>query len=186
MDTHFTAAVSQLSHVLGRNYRGKGRERLIRNKAVEQPALLLRLKAFHADLHQKTVQLRFRQRIAAERLHRVLCRHNKKRILQQLRLPVHRDLLLRHALQKGRLGPRSCAVDLIGQKHIGEHGPRAETEAALRLIEIVDSRHVTRKQVRRKLDAPERQIHRPSQGLRHDSLSGTGHVFEEHMPSRRK
>ena len=104
----------------------------------------------------KRSKLRFRQRIRAFLLDRVLRGENKERLGQFMRLPPHRNFMLLHGFQKRglRFGRRS--VDFIRQNHIGKEGPAQKHEFALprHLVFLYDfrARDVGRHQVGRKLD----------------------------------
>src|SRR6202040_2933401 len=57
----------------------------------------------HANPHQKTVKLRFGQRIGTVMLDRILGSYNEERLRQQVGLRVDGDLALVHGLEQGGL-----------------------------------------------------------------------------------
>src|SRR5699024_5420679 len=98
-----------------------------------------------------------------------------------VRRAVHARLVLRHALEHRRLRLGRCAVDLVGDHHVREHGARAELETARLLIEDAHSDHVGREEVRRELDAPDASAHDSAERLRQECLADARDVLEEQM-----
>ena len=109
-------------------------------------------------MHQEAVELRFRQRIGALLLDRVLGREHHEQVRHLVGLAGDRDLALLHRLEQRRLHLGRRAVDLVGEHEVGEDRPLLELELAALLGLQVDlgAGHVRRQQVRRELDA--RQI----------------------------
>ena len=100
------------------------------------------LRILHSHLDEKAIELRFRQRIGALELDRVLRRERGKRRRQRLRATVDRDLPLLHRLEERRLRPRRHAVDLVHQQQIREHRNAGEeiqrVQSRLRLDRVPD------------------------------------------------
>ena len=106
-------------------------EGLILYKAVDHGKFFFLCHDAHADLHEKTVQLCLGKGKRSERFHRILRRNDKKRILQRPGLTVYGYLMLRHAFQKGGLGARCCAVDLVRQQNMAKDRPFPEHKPGL-------------------------------------------------------
>ena len=81
-------------------------------------------------MHQKSVQLRFGQRIGAFLLNRVLGGHHHERLVQSEGAHAYADLPLAHGLQQRRLHLGRRAVDLIGKHQVVENGAALEFELA--------------------------------------------------------
>jgi hypothetical protein len=69
---------------------------------------------------------------------------------------------------------------------VREHGPALELEAPLaaRLDDHVGPDHVRRHEVRRELDARERQVQGLGQRLDEEGLAQAGHALEQHVAAR--
>ena len=89
-----------------------------------------------------------------------------------------------HRLEQCGLRLRRCAVDLVGEQEIGEHGPGLELEAARRIAEDVHTGDIGRHEVGRELDAREANAERCGEHAREQRLRGTGHAFDEHVSAR--
>ena len=101
------------------------RPRLLGAGGVEQDLPLgVAIGIVDVDLHQEAVELRFRQRIGAFLLERVLGREHVERPRQIVARAGDGDVLLLHRLQQRRLGARAGAVDLVGHQQLGEHRAR--------------------------------------------------------------
>ncbi len=97
----------------------------------------------------------------------------------------HRALL--HAFEQGGLGLRGGAVHLVGEQDVAEDRAPLELEVlpALRVLhDDVGADDVTRHQVRRELDARERELEALGEGLDQERLAETGHAFQQDVPTR--
>jgi hypothetical protein len=81
-----------------------------------------------AQAHQKTIELRFRQRIRAVVFERVLRGDDHEGPRQRVRVPVDGDLGLIHGFEQGGLRLGRGAIDLVSQQEIGEDRARLELE----------------------------------------------------------
>ena len=139
------------------------------------------------DVEHEPVELRFRQRIGALLLDRVLRRQHEERLRQPIGLPGRGDVVLLHRFEQGRLRLRRRAVDLVGQDHVGEDRPRQEDEppaAGLGIVlQNVGAGDVRRHQVRRELDPLERQIQDSRNRADEQRLGQPRHADEQAMPS---
>ncbi len=149
--------------------------------AVEHRELGIAGGVAHRDLGGEAVALRFRERIGAFHLHRVLGGDDEERGLQRVRHAVDRDLPLLHALQQRRLGLRAGPVDLVADDHVGEHRAVVELEDVPLGLVDADPRHVARQQVRGELDTPDRARHRSGQCLGQHGLADARHVFDQQV-----
>ncbi len=91
----------------------------------------------HADAHEEAIELRFRERVRAMVLDRILRGDHEKRIRQRERFAVHRDLRFVHGLEERGLRARCGAVDFIREHDVGEN--RAGTKFKFARFGIVDA-----------------------------------------------
>src|SRR5690606_4268838 len=129
----------------------------LRLLAVQHQDAALVLDRGVTDFHvqQETVELRFRQRVRALLLDRVLGGHHHEQARQRVALLAHRDLPLLHRLEQRRLHLRRRAVDLVGEDQVVEQRTLAELEAAVLRPVDLGAGEVGRQQVRRELEAVE-------------------------------
>ncbi len=101
-------------------------------------------------------------------------------------LPRSSHLMLLHSLQQGSLRLRGRAVDLVGQKHVGEDWSRHEGELASlrRLAQHLRPRDVRRHQVGRELHARELQFQDVRDRLHQQGLGQPGCPRNETMTTR--
>ena len=93
------------------------RLRIVQARRLDQnPPFDLRIRVGHVDLQQEAIELRFRQRIGAFVLDRVLRRQHMERRRHVVRRARHRHVMLLHRLQQRRLRARRCAVDFVGHQ----------------------------------------------------------------------
>src|SRR5208282_1734569 len=85
-----------------------------------------------------------------------------------------------------RLRFRRGAVDFVGDDDIGEDRAGLELERLRGGIVDADADHVARQHVRSELDALERAVERPREGLREGRLADSGYVFDQQMAARKK
>ena len=71
-------------------------------------------------------------------------------------IALDRDLPLLHRLEQRRLRLGGRAVDLVGEDHVREDGPRPERERAVARGEHVGAGDVGRQEIGRELDASHR------------------------------
>src|SRR5205085_11479382 len=73
-------------------------------------------------LEQEAIELRFRERIGALLLDRILCGDHHEALAEAMRLAVERDLAFLHRFQKCCLSLWRRAVDLVGEQELTENG----------------------------------------------------------------
>ena len=133
------------------------------------------------QFEHEAVNLRFRQRIRAFLLNRILRGQNEKRFFEFESLLANRDLLFLHGLEQRALHLGGGAIDFIGENEVGENRAFARGEAAgLRIINL-RADDIGGQHVRRKLQA--RKFYVQARGQRFDrkGFGETGHTFEQHV-----
>ena len=167
---------------------GKHRRQLRRvhpGRLAHHADLLVDRRVVHLNRQHEPVRRRLRQLVRALLLNRVARGENKKRARQRVGLPADTDLALLHRLQHRRLCLRRRAIDLVRQQQIRKHRPLQKLElaaAALRiLLHDVRACDVRRHQVRRELDALERQIQRLRQRPDQQRLGQPRHTGEQRV-----
>ena len=132
-------------------------KRLFRAGGLEQDAPLgVAIRIIDVDLHQKAIELGFRQRVGAFLLQRILRRQHMKRFRQIVARAGNRDVLFLHCLQQRGLGARAGAIDFVGHQQLGEYRSGDETERPLpgtALVQHLGAQNIRWHQVRRELDA---------------------------------
>ena len=78
------------------------------------------------------------------------------------------------------------AVDLVGQEHVGEDGPRQELELAGVLVEDAEPGDVAGQQVGGALDPRKLAAQRLRQGLGQRRLAQARQVLDEQVPPRQQ
>src|SRR5205085_8622694 len=142
----------------------------------------------YAQLQEKTIELRLRQRIGPFHLDRVLRRQHEERRRERTRDAADGDGRLLHAFQQRRLRLGRRAIDLVGQHHVREERTLLELEVlpAIRILDDdVRSDDVGGHQVGRELDSRERQLETLRQRLDQQRLAEAGHTFEQHVAARK-
>lgn len=138
------------------------------------------------DLHEKSVQLRFRQRIGSFCFDRVLSRQNKERIRQFVRLATYCQLTFLHRLKQCTLSFRWCAVDFVSKDHVSEQWTFDKLKDAITcclvLLEHLRAGDVTRHQVWCELNPAKRQIDQRCHRRHEHRLCQTGHPLQNTMP----
>ncbi len=89
-----------------------------------------------------------------------------------------------HRFQQRRLGLGRCAVDFVGQYHVGEDRPALELEgfaAGIVFADDVGADDVARHQVGGELDARELQVQHVRHGLHQLGLAHAGDALQQHV-----
>ena len=124
--------------------------------------LLIFREVIHDDVEHEAVELRFRQRVRALELDRVLRREDVKGLVELVGLSLHRDAVLLHRLEQRGLRFGRRAVDFVSQHDVREDRPGREHHPSSSrfgvVLNDVGAGDVARHQVRRELDARELQI----------------------------
>ncbi len=94
---------------------------------------------------------------------------------------AQRHLPLLHGLEQGRLHLGRCAVDLVGEQQVGEHGTPAGEEIAAPLVVDQGADEIGRQQVGGELDALEIDRQRLGQRLDRQGLGQARDAFDQHV-----
>ena len=160
-------------------------QRLFGAGGLEQDAPLgVAIGIVDVDLHQEAVELRFRQRIGAFLLQRILRRQHMKRLRQIVARAGDRDVLFLHRLQQRGLGARAGAVDFVGHQELREHRSGNEAErsfAGIALVQHFGAENIRRHQVGRELDALGIEPERDAECFDQLGLGETGHADQQRV-----
>jgi hypothetical protein len=134
------------------------------------------------ELKEEAIHLRFRQRIGAFHLDRILRRQHHERMLQAMQLAAHGDTLLLHRFQQRRLCLGRGAIDFIGQNDIGEYRTALKLEnLSPRGIvgEHVGAGNVRRHEIGGELDPRETKTQDLTETAHHQGFAQARHAFEQ-------
>ena len=139
--------------------------RLVARRRLRQNrALVRRARVVDHHVQHEAIELRFRQRIGAFLLDRILRRQHEQRPIELMADAADGDLVFLHRLEQRGLRLRRRAIDLVGEDDVREDRPGHEADAARSggaiLLDHLGADDVRRHQVRRELDAAELQVHR--------------------------
>ena len=136
-------------------------------------------------IEQEAVELRFGQRVRAFEFDGVLRGQHEKRRGQLVLIAAHRAGKFLHGLEQRRLRLRRRAVDFVGEHDVAENRSRHERPAAVPrggiLLDDVRAGDVGGHQVRRELDALERQAQRLGNRADHQRLRRAGQAGDQAM-----
>ena len=138
----------------------------------------------HLQLEEEPIELRFRERIRALHLERVLRGEHEKRLLELIGRLADRDADVLHRFEQRRLRLRRGAVDFVGQDDVREDraGLELEERPAVRvLLDDVGADDVGRHQVGRELDARELQVEDVRERVHEAGLADAGDALEQHV-----
>jgi hypothetical protein len=133
------------------------------------------------QLEHEAIHLRFRQRVGALLLDRILGRQHHERFRQFVRLPAQRDLPLLHRLEQRALHLGGRAIDLVGEHHVGEDRSSMGLERAGLVPVDLGADQIAGQQVGRELDAAEAGAERLGQRIDHHRLGDAGNAFQQHV-----
>src|SRR5262245_61446558 len=130
---------------------------LERNPAVTGQNFCLHLahRIVHVYAQHEAIELRFRQRVGALELARVLRSDDQEVVGQTEHRALDAHLALLHRLEQRGLRLRAGAIDLIDQQHVGEQRAGMEHEGTLLLLEYVHADDVARHEIGSALDTLE-------------------------------
>ena len=140
------------------------------------------------DFQQEAIQLRFGQLIGAFLFDRVLRGEHEKRIGQLMAISTGGDLPFLHGFEQGRLRFGRCAVDLVGQYHVGKQRAFEKFEFAMPAVAVfvhhVGAGDVAGHQVGRELDAVEVQRQALAERADEQRFGQAGHAFKDAVTAR--
>ena len=148
--------------------------------------LLLSCHITKRELHEKPVNLCIRQRKGSVRLQRIFCSHDKKRLFQFLRHPIHSNLMFFHGFQKTGLSSRCSPINLVCQNHIRKQRTWAELELSLLLIIKINPCQIRGNQIWCKLNPLKITAHSSCKSPQQHGLSCSWNILQKHMPGTYK
>ena len=154
-----------------------------RRRRLDDHELFFFGRMVHHDVEHEAVQLRFRQRIRALELDRVLRREDVERLFELVGAALDGDAVFLHGFQQCglRLGRR--AVDFVGQHDVGENRSRREHHLAAAgggvFLDDVGAGDVRGHQVGCELDARELQVQHARHGVDQQRLRQAGHADDQ-------
>ena len=141
-----------------------------------------------AQLEHESVQLRFRQRVRAFLLDRVLRRQHEERLRQRVRLTRRRDACSCIASSSAACVFGGARLISSASTTLAKIGPVREPERAvagrLVLLEQLRAGDVARHEVGRELHARERQLERLRERLHQQRLGEPRHADEQRVAAR--
>src|SRR2546427_3746531 len=180
--TLFRSCGLQGAHLIGRRHAFDRRVvRATLPASLEDLDLLLPRGIADVNLQQEPIDLGLRERIRALVLDRILRRDHEKRPVQRERLALQCRLAFLHRLEQGGLGLRRGAVNLIREEDVREDRAASEDEVAGLAVEHVGPRDVRGQQVRRELDATEREAQARRERFRDQRLRQPGDILDQEM-----
>ena len=137
----------------------------------------------HHHVEHEAVELGLGQGIGALHLDRVLRGEDEERFRQRVADAGRGDLVFLHRFEKGGLGLRRSAVDLVGQEHVREDrsGHEGHAAAFAGVLEDLGAGDVGRHQVGRELHAAELQVEDLGDGFDEERLGQAGRAGDEAM-----
>jgi hypothetical protein len=175
---------TQAGHVLRTEHRLRAGDQFAAVGAGEQRAFGFLAGIAQGQAQQEAVELGIGQRIGARQVDRILGGDHEERIGQGMGAAVDGDLVLGHRLEQRALRARRCAVDLVGQQHVGEHRAGMEFEAPRLRVVHRHADDVRGQQVRGELHALEAQAEGRRQCMRQRGLAQPRQVLDQQVPVR--
>src|SRR5574344_444985 len=137
-------------------------------------------------LKKKTVELSFRQIVRAFLFNRVLrCKH-KERLRQMVCLFADRNLMLSHRFKECALHFRRRTVYFVRKNYIGKNRTFAYRKFSRTLLIHERSGNISRKKIRRKLNALEFKAGNLRESLYGKRLCESRHAFKKNMTAGNK
>ena len=138
-------------------------------------------------VEEEAVKLRLGQRVGAFELDRVLRGQHEKGRGQRIYVASHGAGSFLHGFEQGGLCLWRGAVDLVGKQDVAkdralDEGPLTMTGGEI-FLDDVGAGDVGGHQVRRELDAPERQAKGLRNGAHHQRLGRAGQAGDQAMPA---
>src|SRR5215469_12088161 len=136
------------------------------------------------NFHEETIELRFRKRVCAFLLERVLRRKDMEWLRQIVSSAGDGDMLFLHRLQQRRLGARAGAIDFVGHQQLRKYWSGDEAKAALAglaFFQDFGAENVRGHEIGRKLNAPRVKAEHGAQCVDKLCLGQTGQAKKEGM-----
>ena len=138
------------------------------------------------QFEKETVELRFRQRISAFLVNRILGGHDKERLLEFANLAAGGDAFLLHGFEHGGLRFGGGAIDFVGENQVGKNGAVLELEfafAAGGFHDDVGAEDVGRHEIGSELNAVEAHVESFAESADEECFAEAGDAFEEDVTS---
>ena len=160
---------------------------LDRRRRPDHAELLVVRRVVDDDVEHEAIELRFRQRVRAFELDRVLRGEHVERLVELIGLALHGDAMLLHRFEQRRLRLRRGAVDFVRQHDVGEDRPRREhhlpATGSRILLHEIRAGDVGRHQVGRELDARELQRQHARHRMNQQCLCQTWRTHDQAVPT---
>ena len=135
------------------------------------------------DVEHESIELRFRQRIGALELDRVLGGEHEERLGELVRPSLDGHAVLLHRFEQRRLRLGRGAVDFVGEHDVREDRPGGEhhlpASGAGVLVDDVGAGDIGRHQVRRELNAIELEVEHLGQRRNQQRLGEARHADDQ-------
>ncbi|MNC85937.1 hypothetical protein D3C83_15620 [compost metagenome] len=136
------------------------------------------------DAHEKTVELRLRERECADLVRRVLRGDHEERLGEAPRFALGRHLVLFHRFKQRALCLGRGPVDFVGEHNLAEDRAGVELEAAGIPVIDGDPDDVGGEEIAGELDALERESERSRQRVRERGLAHARDVLDQQVAAR--
>ena len=172
---------AHLQNVFECCHRRNSRDRVRASDSAHDLVLFIVRRIFDEEFEHEPVHLRFRQRVSALLLDRILCCQHHERLRQLVRLPAERNLPFLHRLQQRALHLGGRAVDFVCKHDVGEDRSLMSFERAGLMPVNLRTDQVTGQQVGSKLNATELSTQRLCQRVDHHRFGDAGNAFQQRM-----
>ncbi len=135
------------------------------------------------NLHEKTVELRFRERIRAFHLDGILGGHDKEGRLERIGIGAAGDGALLHGFEQGGLSFGRGAIDLVREHEVGKNGTGLEAKSFVAVLVVHDDAadDVAGHQVGGELDAGVLEGKNARQSSQQGGFAKTRDAFKENV-----
>ncbi len=141
----------------------------------------------HVELEEEAVELRLGERVRPLHLERILRGQHHEGFVEDVRSLAHADPMLLHRLEQSALRLGGCSVHLVGQDDVGEDRTFAKLEHLAAALGVVDDRRaqdVRGHEIRRELDAREREREGLGERSHQHRLAQARDALEQRVPAR--
>lgn len=136
----------------------------------------------HGNTRHKAVPLGLGEGVSALHFDRILGCHHHEGLVKFVRVSVHGDLVLFHTFKKRGLGLGRGAIDFVTDNDVREDGSRAELELSRCLVVDGYACYVRGEEIGGELNAADRAVDGPGQGLGEEGFTHARDVFKEKVP----
>jgi len=157
------------------------RYRLAAGHPAQNFLFLIARRITDVQLQHEAVDLRFRKRVCAFLLDRVLRRQNEERLFEDVGCAADGDLLFLHRFEERGLDLGRSSIYFVRQDDVGEDRTFLHREFSVGLIVDLRSHDIRRQKVRCKLDSTEGGIDRFSQSPHGERLREPRNSLEKYV-----